>query len=187
MPGQPWKMKEGEGTSPFPLCFVTAPAFLLSPWASRAELPPLLHPEQERCSPRLTRPPSPPGEAADGQGWGAAPAVGCLGRAAAVPAGKHGAGGGCQGRGRGMRGQMAACTGSFASVGNSVWEVAQIGLLPPKKNQSGLDYSCGHLHHDNNLLPCTVMPVRGGHTTSDLPTCCISSFYPLVLISDFSG
>lgn len=37
------------------------------------------------------------------------------------------------------------------------------------------------------FIPVMIMSVWGGHTTTDLPTCCISSFYPLVLIWDFSG
>lgn len=95
-------------------------------------------PSRSVALPRLPVPPSPPGEAADGQSWRRQLLPrGCLGRAAAVLVGKHGGGGGCQGRGRGMRRQMAACTGSIASVGNSVWEVAQIGMLPPKKTSPG--------------------------------------------------
>lgn len=57
-------------------------------------------------------------------------------------------------------------------------------LLPHK--QSRLDDSCGRSDDDNNLLLCTIVPARAGHTTTDLLTCCISSFYCLVLIWDFS-
>lgn len=75
--------------------------------------------------------------------------------------------------------------GALSVWGTACGRLHNLELLPPK--QSKLDHSCGHLHGDNNLLPCMTMPVRSGHTTTDLPMCCISSFYPLVLIWDFSG
>lgn len=176
-----------QGMSPFPLCFMTNPGSLLSSQMSRAGLCMLTAtpspPSRARAllSPAYLSP-APPGKPSEGQyqQWQLL-LQGCLRRAALFVVGKHGeevaakAGkGGCGDRWLCAQGAVPVC----GRLHNSE-------LLSP--SQSRLDYCCGHLHDDNNLLPCMTLLVWGGHTASDLLTCFISSFYPLVLIWDFSG
>lgn len=86
---------------------------------------------------------------------------------------------------RGCGDRWLCAQAAIACVGNSMWEVPQLGSVPLR--QTRLDYPCGALSYNHHPCPCNIMPAWVGHTNTELLMCCISSFYTLVSIWDFYG